>query len=57
MQPTNKINENLSQEELKTLLRSREFQQRVKEISAEVIEELYKTLWQKKSFWSSSVKK
>lgn len=39
------------------LLKSREFKAAVKEIAAGVIEELYKVLWTRKSFWSDPIKK
>jgi hypothetical protein len=38
-------------------LNSKEFRNKVKEISAKVIEELYKILWTRKSFWVDSIKK
>jgi hypothetical protein len=36
---------------------SREFKKAVKAISAEVIEDLYKTLWNRSSMWRSGVVK
>ena len=39
------------------LLKSKEFEKQVKVISAKVIEELYKLLWQRKSFWADSINK
>lgn len=36
---------------------SKEFKDKVKEISAKVIEELYKILWTRKNFWSDAIKK
>ena len=40
-----------------TILNSREFKNKVKEISAKVLEELYKILWTRKNFWSDAIKK
>ena len=39
------------------LLKSKEFEKQVKVISAKVIEELYKLMWQRKSFWADSINK
>ena len=39
------------------LLKSKEFEKQVKVISAKVIEELYKLMWQRKSFWVDSINK
>lgn len=39
------------------MINSKEFKDKVKEISAKVIEELYKILWSRKSFWLDSIKK
>lgn len=44
---TSKINSNMS---------SKDFEKKVKEISASVMEELFKILWQRNSFWKNSVK-
>lgn len=38
-------------------LNSKEFKDKVKDISAKVIEELYKILWTRKNFWADSIKK
>ena len=35
-------------------LSSREFKQKVKELSADVVNELFKILWQKNNFWKST---
>lgn len=43
---TNKINSTMS---------SRDFKKAVKELSAEVINELFKMLWQRNNFWKSNV--
>lgn len=45
---TNKIDSNMS---------SKDFEKKVREISASVIDELFKILWQRNSFWKNSVKK
>ena len=39
------------------IINSKEFKDKVKEISAKVIEELYKILWTRKSFWLDPIKK
>ncbi len=39
------------------LIKSRDFEKKVKELSAKVIEELYKILWTRKGFWSDSISK
>lgn len=39
------------------MLNSKEFKDKVKDISAKVIEELYKILWTRKNFWSDSIRK
>ena len=36
---------------------SRDFKKAVKELSAEVVSELFKILWQRDNFWKSSVSK
>lgn len=38
-------------------IKSKEFNDKIKEISAKVIEELYKILWTRKSFWLDPIKK
>jgi len=40
-----------------TILNSKEFKLKVKDISAKVLEELYKILWTRKNFWSDAIKK
>ena len=40
---------------LDTKLTSREFKKQVKELAADVVSELFKILWQRNSFWKSSV--
>lgn len=39
-----------------SILQSNEFKRKVKAITADVLEDLYRTMYQKKSFWQSSVK-
>lgn len=43
--------------ELSSNMNSKEFKDKVKEISAKVIEELYKILWTRKNFWSDQIKR
>lgn len=38
-------------------LKSREFNQKIKEICAKTLEELFKILWTRKNFWSDHVKR
>lgn len=38
-------------------IKSREFKEKVKEICAKTIEELYKILWTRKNFWSDAIRK
>jgi predicted ATPase len=40
---------------LNSTLSSREFKQKVKELSSDVINELFKLLWQRNNIWKSSV--
>lgn len=42
---------------INSTLSSREFKQKVKELSADVVNELFKLLWQRNNFWKSSVSK
>jgi hypothetical protein len=37
-------------------LDSKDFKKKVKELSAEVVNDLFKILWQRNSFWKNSVK-
>lgn len=58
------INEEISKSEILSLINnkidsnmsSKDFEKKVKEISASVINELFKILWQKNSFWKNGVK-
>lgn len=40
---------------INSTLSSREFKQKVKELSSDVINELFKLLWQRNNIWKSSV--
>lgn len=58
------INEEMSRSEITSLINSKinsnmsskDFEKKVKEISASVLNELFKLLWQRNSFWKNSVK-
>lgn len=58
------VNEEMSRSEISSLISSKidsnmsskNFEKKVKEISASVIDELFKILWQRNSFWKNSVK-
>lgn len=39
-----------------SILQSNEFKRKVKAITADVLEDLYRTMYQKKAFWQLSVK-
>ena len=57
------ISEELSKSEVNSMisskinstLSSREFKQKVKELSSDVVNELFKLLWQRNNIWKSSV--
>lgn len=59
------INEELTKSEVNSLISSkidstmssREFKKKVKELSAEVINEIFRILWQRNNFWKSSAVK
>ena len=59
------INEEMSKSEISSLisskidsnLSSKEFEKKVKEITASVMSELFKLLWQREAFWKNSVKR
>lgn len=38
-------------------LSSRDFEKKVKEIASDVLNELFKILWQRNSFWKDSIKR
>lgn len=40
---------------INSTLTSREFKQKVKELSSDVVSELFKILWQRNNFWKSGV--
>jgi len=48
---------NLVKDENSKLIKSKDFELRVKQISGKVIEELYRILWQRKNFWSDTINK
>lgn len=58
------VNEELTKAEVNSLinnkvdsiLQSNEFKRKVKAITADVLGDLYRTMYQKKAFWQSSVK-
>lgn len=58
------VNEEMSRSEVTSLINSKinsnmsskDFEKKVKEISASVLNELFKLLWQRNSFWKNSVK-
>lgn len=47
----------LIQSKLDTHLSSKEFEKKIKEITSSVINELFKVLWQRNSFWKDTIKK
>ena len=59
------INEEMNKSEITSLIKSKidsnmsskEFEKKVKEITSSVINELFKILWQRNSFWKDNVKK
>jgi hypothetical protein len=62
---SNILNEEMSKPEVVSLIKqkigdnlnSKDFERKVKEISSSVMEEFFKILWQRKSFWKDSVKR
>lgn len=48
---------NMISGELSSNLNSKEFKEKVKDITAKVLEELYKILWTRKNFWSDQIRK
>ena len=58
------INEELSKSDVSSMIMnsidskmsSKEFEKKVKEISSEVISELFKILWQRNNFWKGAVR-
>lgn len=61
----NRINEELTKSEVESIVSNRlssaydtrEFKKAVKEITAQVIEDLYRTLWNRSSTWKGGVTK
>lgn len=59
------INEEMSKSEISSLINnkidsnmsSKEFEKKVREITSNVVSELFKILWQRESFWKNSVKR
>ena len=60
-----KLSEDISKSDIKKIVRqeidnafsSREFEKIVSEISSDVVNELFKILWQRNNFWKKSVTK
>lgn len=58
------INEELSKSDVSSMIMnsidskmsSKDFEKKVKEISSEVISELFKILWQRNNFWKGAVR-
>lgn len=50
----NEVN-NMIQSKLQSHLKSNDFKKKVKEISAAVLSDVFKILWQRNNFWKSSV--
>ena len=46
----------LIQSKIDTEMSSKEFEKKVKEISSSVLNELFKILWQRNSFWKNGIK-
>ena len=59
------INEEMSKTEITSLIKSKiddkisssEFEKKVKEITSSVINELFKVLWQRNTFWKDTIKR
>lgn len=59
------INEEMSKSEITSLIASKidsnmsskDFEKKVKEITSSVINELFKLLWQRNSFWKDTIKR
>ena len=50
------INESLSAEDKQALLKDKAFQDEVVKIASNVLTQLYKALWTKRSIWTASLK-
>lgn len=48
---------NIVMSKLSSELSGESFERKIKKIAAKVVEELFKTLWQKRSFWQNDIKK
>lgn len=48
---------NIVSSQMDNELNSHDFNNKVKKIAADVVEELFKTLWQKRTFWKNEIKK
>lgn len=59
MKRNQKINEELTKSDVRSMMsseyKSADFKKAVKEISAEVIEDLFRTLWNRSSTWKGGV--
>ncbi len=59
MKRNHKINEELTKSDVRSIMsseyKSADFKKAVKEISAEVIEDLFRTLWNRSSTWKGGV--
>ena len=59
MKRYHKINEELTKGDVKSMMsseyKSADFKKAVKEISAEVIEDLFRTLWNRSSMWKGGI--
>jgi hypothetical protein len=59
------INEEMSKSEIVSLINnkidsnmsSKDFEKKIREISASIMSDLFKALWQRDSMWKSSIKK
>lgn len=52
----NEMNEALSAKDKRALLNDKEFQDEVVKIAGNVLTQLYKALWTKRSFWKTTLK-
>ena len=60
----NLIREELSKSEVRSMittaldnfLKERELRKRIRELSAEILEDFFRQMWQRKSFWQSGIK-
>lgn len=48
---------NIVMSKLSSELSGESFERKIKKIAAKVVEELFKTLWQKRSFWQNDIRK